>query len=108
MAALGSQVLASTTGQRNNATAGSSRVVVGFAAFDSSRADVLLSKKRGQSDREFKHACDKRDGLVTKRAGKIVCVAQTHMGSMRGSYGGGRAKSLPDETMPPQAQQPHP
>jgi hypothetical protein len=47
---------------------------------------VLLSKKLGQSDGDFKRACDKRNGMVTKRAEKVVCVARMHMGSMRGSY----------------------
>ncbi|HEX3467122.1 MAG TPA: hypothetical protein VHT05_03370 [Candidatus Elarobacter sp.] len=81
-------------------------MVVALAAFGSG-SGVLLTKSRGQSDIDFKRACDKRYGAVTKRDGKIVCVARMHAGSMQGSYGGGRAKRDPDETMPPQAQPPH-
>jgi hypothetical protein len=76
------------------------------AAFGSG-PDVLLSKKLGQSDGDFKRACDKRNGVVTKRAEKVVCVARMHLGSMRGSYGGGRYTSPPPETVPPQALAPH-
>ncbi len=72
------------------------------AAFGSG-PEVLLSKKHGQSEGDFKRACDKRNGLVTKRADKVVCVARMHVGSMRGSYGGGRYKGPPPETLPPQA-----
>jgi hypothetical protein len=76
------------------------------AAFGSG-PDVLLSKKLGQSDGDFKRACDKRNGVVTKRAEKVVCVARMHVGSMRGSYGGGRARAEPPGTVPPQAAPPH-
>jgi len=78
----------------------------GIQAFGSG-PDVLISKKSGQSESDFKRACDKRNGRVMKHAEKVVCVAQMHAGSMRGSYGGGRAKADPSETLPPQASQPH-
>ncbi len=106
VAALVTPVLAARAVPRENSLPDPGRVVAAFAAFGSG-PDVLLSKKFGQSDRDFKRACDKRDGLVTKRAGNVVCVARMHAGSLRGSYGGGRARSLPDETVPPQAQPPH-
>jgi hypothetical protein len=80
------------------------RAAVAFAAFGSARTDVLLMKKHGQSDRDFRHACDKRNGVVTKRAEKVVCVARMHVGSMRGSYD--RVPAGDPGTMPPQAQ-PH-
>lgn len=104
LAALAAPVLAATAIHQNGAMQDPGRVVA--AAFGSG-PDVLLSKKFGQSDSDFKRACDKRNGLVTKRAEKVVCVARMHLGSMRGSYGGGRYKGPAPETMPPQAPQPH-
>ena len=100
--ALGTQVLAEPV-SRPNAASDAGRLVA--AAFGGT--DILLTKRLGQSDGDFRRACDKRDGLVTKREAKVVCITRMHTGSMRGSYGGGRARSLPDETYPPQASQPH-
>jgi hypothetical protein len=76
--------LAATAIHQDGAMPDPGRVIA--AAFGSAGPAVLLSKKLGQSDGDFKRACDKRNGMVTKRAEKVVCVARMHMGSMRGSY----------------------
>jgi hypothetical protein len=81
-----------------------SRAAVAFAAFGSAGTGVLLIKKHGQSDGDFRHACDKRNGIVTKRSEKVVCIARMHVGSMRGSYD--RVPAGDPGTVPPQAQ-PH-
>jgi hypothetical protein len=75
------------------------------AAFGSAGTNVLLTKKLGQTDGDFKRACDKHNGVVAKRAEKVVCVARMHMGSMRGTYGD-RVPAGDPGTVPPQAQ-PH-
>ena len=97
--ALATQALAEPVIHRDSP--GPGRAVVAVAAFGSDGRDVLLSKKHGQSDGDFKHACDKRNGVVTKRAEKVVCVARMHMGSMRGSYD--RVPAGDPGTVPPQA-----
>ncbi len=104
LAALAVPALAATAIPQNGAMQDPGRLVA--AAFGSG-PEVLLSKKLGQSDGDFKRACDKRNGVVTKRAEKVVCVARFHLGSMRGSYGGGRYKGAAPETAPPQAATPH-
>jgi hypothetical protein len=83
LAALAVPALAATGIHQNGAMQDPGRMVA--AAFGPG-PDVLLSKKFGQSDGDFKRACDKRNGVVTKRAKNVVCVARMHMGSMRGSY----------------------
>ena len=105
VAALSAQVLAAPVSHRDSPV-DPGRAVVAFAAFGSAGTGVLLTKKYGQSDGEFKRACDGRNGVVTRRAEKVVCVGRMHVGSMRGSYGGGRARGGDPGTMPPQAQ-PH-
>jgi len=99
LAALAGPVLAATAVYQNGASENPGRVVA--AAFGSAGTGVLLSKKPGQSDGDFRHACDKRNGVVTKRAEKVVCVARMHMGSMRGSYD--RVPASDPGTVPPRA-----
>lgn len=106
VAALATPVLAQPLIRPDTPGLDPGRATVAFAAFGSAGTGVLLTKMRGQSDGDFKRACDKRHGVVTKRSDKIVCIARMHMGSMRGSYGGGRARGGDPGTMPPQAQ-PH-
>jgi hypothetical protein len=101
VAALSTQVLAAPVIHRGGSVLDPGRAVVAFAAFGSAGTDVLLSKKHGQSDGDFKRACEKRNGVVTKRAEKVVCVARMHMGSMRGSYD--RVPAGDPGTVPPQA-----
>jgi hypothetical protein len=104
LTAFAAPVLAATGIHQDAATQDPGRTVAAAFGFG---PDVLLSKKPGQSDSGFRRACEKRNGRVTKHAEKVVCVAQMHAGSMRGSYGGGRPKADPSETLPPQASQPH-
>jgi hypothetical protein len=98
LAVLAVPVLAATAIHQNGAMQDPGRMVA--TAFGSV-PDVLLSKKLGQSDSDFKRACDKRNGLVTKRAKNVVCVARMHVGSMRGSYD--RVPAGDPGTVPPQA-----
>jgi hypothetical protein len=53
---------------------------------------VMFVQKHGQTTRAFTILCQKKQGMVQKRSGKLACVVppRSSVGSMRGSYGGGR------------------
>lgn len=102
VAALATPVLAQPLIHPDSPGLDPGRATVALAAFGSAGTGVLLTKMHGQSDGDFKHACDKRNGVVTKRADKIVCVARMHVSSMRGSYD--RVPAGDPGTVPPRAQ----
>ncbi len=62
---------------------------------------VMFVQKPGQTTRAFTALCQKKQGIVQKRKDKLACVVppRSSMGSMRGSYGGGRPVTpLPGST----------